>query len=92
MKRRPDCTPEEGRELTRRLEKMRRAGGVRHEVIVQEILDDMERDLRKLVRDYDGTGSQAKELLGGLVIARESGVKACDEIELALASRLGRTD
>ena len=91
MTRRSDYTPEEGRELTKRFEKMRAAGGVPHAVVVQEMLDDMEADLRQMVRDYDGSDSRAKELLESLVIARVSGVKACDEIELALAQRLRKT-
>ena len=91
MSRNSDYSPEEGRELARRLEKMRRSGGVPDSVIHQEMLEDMERDLRQMARDYDGSDARAKELLEALVIARESGVKACDEIELELAHRLRKT-
>lgn len=91
MSRRSEYTPEEGRELARRLEKMRTTGGIPDAVIHQEMLDDMEFDLRRMVRNYDGSDSRAKELLESLVVARESGVKACDEIELELARRLRKT-
>ena len=81
-------TAAEGRELTRRLAKMRETGGVPHAEIVRETRRAMERDLRKMVRDYAGTARQAKDLLEALVIAREYGVSACDDIERDLAARL----
>ena len=83
-------TAAEGRELTRRLAKMRVTGGVPHAEVVRETQRDMERDLRKLVRDYKGTARQAKQILEALVIARDAGVTACDEIERELAARLRR--
>jgi hypothetical protein len=89
--RRPEYTAEEGRELARRLAEMRAKGGVPHAAVHQEMLDDMETELRQMVRDYDGTEGQAKELLEALVIARESGVKACDELEHELARRLRKS-
>ncbi|HEY4392590.1 MAG TPA: hypothetical protein VGP64_00935 [Polyangia bacterium] len=70
---------------------MRRTGGVPDAVIHQDMLEDMERDLRQMARDYDGSDARAKELLEALVIARASGVKACDEIESELAQRLLKT-
>ena len=91
MSRRPEHTPEEGRELTKRLAEMRATGGVPHAVVHQEMLDDMETELRQMARDYDGTDGQAKKLLEALVIARENGVKACDEIEHELAHRLPKS-
>jgi hypothetical protein len=81
-------TAGEGRELTRRLEKTRQSGGVPHDVFRREMLARIERDLRKLVRAYRGTARQAKQLLEALVIAREAGVNACDDIERELAERL----
>ncbi|HXU03953.1 MAG TPA: hypothetical protein VN903_23485 [Polyangia bacterium] len=48
----------------------------------------IERELRKLARNYRGTARQAKQLLEALVIARDAGVTACDEIERELAGRL----
>ena len=81
-------TPAEGRELTRRLAKTRETGGVRHAEVVQETREDMAKELRQMVRAYKGTPRQAKELLEALVIARDYGVAACDEIERELADRL----
>ena len=81
-------TPAEGRELTRRLAKARQTGGVPHAEVVRETREDMEKELRQLVRAYKGTPRQAKELLEALVIARDYRVAACDEIERELAERL----
>lgn len=81
-------TAEEGRELARRLAKTRATGGVPHAQVRREMLIRIERDLRKLVRDYKGSARQAKQLLEALVIARDAGVGACDEIERELAERL----
>ncbi len=81
-------TAAEGRELTRRLAKMRETGGVPHAEVVRETRRDMEKDLRQMVRDYKGAPRQAKQLLEALVIARDFGVTACDEIERDLAGRL----
>ena len=83
-------TAAEGRDLTRRLTKVRETGGVPHAEIVRDTRKAMERDLRKMVRDYRGGARQAKELLEALVIAREYGVKTCDAIERQLAVRLRR--
>ena len=55
---------------------------------MKETRRDMEADLRRMVRAYTGAPRQAKELLESLVIARKAGVKACDDIERALAERL----
>jgi hypothetical protein len=81
-------TAAEGRELTRRLAKMHETGGVPHAEIKREMLARIERDLRELVRGYKGSARQAKRLLEALVIARDAGVSACDEIERELAVRL----
>jgi hypothetical protein len=67
---------------------MRLTGGIPYAEIVRETQRAMERDLRKMVRDYKGTARQAKELLEALVIARDYGVAACDDIERELAVRL----
>ena len=66
----------------------RTTGGVPHAVVHQEMLEDMERELRQMVRDSKGTARQAKQLLDALVIARDAGLTACDEIERELAERL----
>lgn len=67
---------------------MRAKGGVPHAEVERETREDMERDLRQMVRAYKGLPRQAKELLEALVIARDYGVIACDEIERELAERL----
>jgi hypothetical protein len=81
-------TAAEGRELARRLAKTRESGGIPHAEVERETREDMERELRKMVRAYKGSPRQAKELLEALVIARDYGVTACDEIERELAGRL----
>ena len=81
-------TAEEGRELARRLARINEKGGIPHAEIRREMLLRMERDLRKLARGYRGTARQAKQLLEALVIARDAGVTACDQIERELAERL----
>jgi hypothetical protein len=55
------------------------------------MLEDMERDLRQLATEYDGSQARAKDLLEALVIARDSGVPACDEIEHLLAQRVRKS-
>ena len=84
----PEYTPEEGQELSTRLERMRREGGVPHEVVKQEMLDDMDHDLRQMVAQYDGSHGRAKELLEALVIARAAGLATVDEIEQELGRNL----
>lgn len=91
MSRRSEYTPEEGRELTKRLAEVRAKGGVPHAAVHREMLEDMETELRRMVREYDGSDGQAKELLEALVIARENGLEACDELEHELAHRVRRT-
>ena len=81
-------TAAEGRELSRRLAKTREMGGVPHAEVVRETRKHMEKDLRQMVRTYKGLPRQAKELLEALVIARQAGVAACDDIERDLAERL----
>lgn len=88
MKPKSEYTAREGRELSRRLETTRAKGGVPHAAVLREMLEDMERDLRQMAAQYDGSEARAKDLLEALVIARESGVSACDEIEHLLAQRL----
>jgi hypothetical protein len=81
-------TAAEGRELSRRLARTRKTGGIPHADVVRETRDRMEKDLRQMVRAYKGSARQAKELLEALVVAREYGVTACDAIERELAERL----
>src|SRR5262249_4136829 len=49
--------------------------------------DNLEREVPRMVRNYDGSAQRATELLETLVIARESGVPACERIELELTQR-----
>lgn len=83
-------TSEEARELARRDEEMRRSGGIPHADVVRKMLADMERDLRRMVAEYDGSPSRSRELLEALVIAEEEGVSAtsCAKIRHDLALRL----
>lgn len=81
-------TAAEGRELKRRLLETRAKGGASQSEVERETRDEMEKDLRQMVRAYKGAPRQAKELLEALVIARDYGVAACDEIERELAERL----
>jgi len=88
MKPKSQYTAREGQELSKRLENARAKGGVPDAVVHREMLEDMERDLRQLAAQYDGSEARAKDLLEALVVARESGVPACDEIEHLLAQRV----
>jgi hypothetical protein len=54
------------------------------------MIADIERDLRRMVHVYTGAPRQAKQLLEALVVAREAGVRACDDIERELAERMKR--
>ena len=67
---------------------MRISGGVPHAEVVRETREDLAKELRQMVRAYKGSPRQAKQLLEALVIARDYGVAACDEIERELAERL----
>jgi hypothetical protein len=80
-------TPEEGRELGRRLAQTRGNGGTPHSVVRRQVLGDLDRELRRLVRGYAGQARQAREILEGLVIAREAGLEL-GEIEQQLAMRM----
>jgi hypothetical protein len=70
---------------------MRITGGVPHAEVERETRADMVKELHQMVRAYKGSARQAKQLLEALVIAREYGVTACDEIERELAERLHKT-
>jgi len=91
MKPRSQYSTREGQELSKRVAEVRIGGGVPHEAVHAEMLADMERDLRQMADAYDGSEARAKELLEALVIARDSGVPACDEVERQLAQRLRKT-
>ena len=77
------------RELERISERMDREGGIPHAVIVQECLDEMARELKRMVAAYDGSPRKAKELLEALLISEADGVKGVAELRRALAVKLG---
>lgn len=57
------------RELERISERMDREGGIPHAVIVQRCLDEMARELKRMVAAYDGSPRKAKELLEAFLIS-----------------------
>ena len=76
------------RELERISERMDREGGIPHAIIVQEMLDDMARELKRLVAAYDGSPRKAKELLEAFLISEAEGVKGVAELRRTLAGKL----
>jgi hypothetical protein len=85
-------TRQEARELARRHQETQRTGGIPHADVERAVLADIERELRRMVAAYDGSEAQARELLEGLVLARESGLPdLVDELERELARRLLKT-
>jgi hypothetical protein len=81
-------TRAEARELKRRSDKVRRDGGIPHEVVRREWLVEMERELRSMVRAYDGSARKGRELLEALIIAEEEGVGAVSEIRHELGEKI----
>jgi hypothetical protein len=80
----------EARELAKRDAEIRATGAVDHAEIVRKMLADMERELGRMVVDYDGSPARAQELLEALLVAEEEGVppQACAKIRHALALRI----
>jgi predicted dehydrogenase len=83
-------TRTEARELKRRDEKMRREGGVPHEVVRRQWLAEIERELRAMVRAYDGSARKSRELLEALLIAEEEGVASVADIRQDLGEKIRR--
>jgi predicted dehydrogenase len=82
-------TRAEARELKRRSESLRRhGGGIPHEVVRRAWLAEMERELRAMVRAYDGGARKGRELLEALLVAEEEGVRAVAEIRRVLAEKV----
>ena len=81
-------TRAEARELKRRSDRVRREGGIPHEVVRREWLAEMERELRSMVRAYDGTARKGRELLEALIIAEEEGVRAVSAIRHELGEKI----
>jgi hypothetical protein len=69
-------TRAQARELKRIDQRMSREGGIPHEVVRKEWLEDMATELRKLAKAFERTGRGAKELLEALVVAEAEGVDA----------------
>jgi hypothetical protein len=91
MRRSPTVTRTEARELKKRSEKLRRnGGGIPHEAVRQAWLVELERELRRMVRTYDGSARKARELLQALLIAEEEGVAAVAALRHQLAGRIVR--
>ena len=81
-------TRAEARELKRRSQKVRRGGGIPHAVVRREWLAEMERELRSMVRAYDGSARRGRELLEALIVAEEEGVRAVSEIRHELGEKI----
>jgi len=77
------------RELERISERMDRDGGIPHAVIMQRCLDEMARELKRMVAAYDGSPRKAKELLEAFLISEAEGVKGVAELRRGLAGKLG---
>ncbi|HXU04779.1 MAG TPA: hypothetical protein VN903_27640 [Polyangia bacterium] len=89
MKQKPfTVSPALARQLDRISERMSREGGIPHEVIVREMLEDMARELKRMVAAYDGSPRKAKELLEAFLIAEKEGVKGVAELRRNLAGKL----
>ena len=75
-------------ELERISERMDREGGIPHAVIMQRCMDDMARELKRMVAAYDGSPRKAKELLEAFLISEAEGVKGVAELRRSLAGKL----
>ena len=81
----------EALELKRRSEEWDRRGwGIPHAVVEARLLARLGRELRQMVREYDGSAREAKKLLEYILIAEEEGVPDVAEIRHTLALKLGR--
>ena len=81
----------EARDLKRRADEWDRRGwGIPFEVVEARWRVRLGRELRQMVRAYDGTEREAKRLLECILIAEEEGVPDVAEIRHALALKLGR--
>ena len=84
-------TRAEARDLKRRSEEMdRKGGGIPHEVVRARWLNKLGRELREMIRTYDGTAREAKKVLQALLIAEQEGVPDLAEIRRTLAVKMSR--
>ena len=81
----------EARDLKRRSEEWDRRGwGIPFDVVYKRWLAKLGRELRQMVKAYDGSAREAKKLLECLLIAEEEGLPDVAEIRHELALKLGR--
>ena len=83
----------EARELARRDERTRRAGGASLADVEADLRLDMVRELRQMARGYSGKPRETRALLEAIVIAETEGITAEDladvlgELRVKLAKR-----
>jgi len=81
----------EARELKRRADELdRRGGGIPLAVVHAKWLAKLGRELRQMVRAYDGSAREAKKLLECILIAEEEGLPEVAEIRHELAGKVGK--
>jgi hypothetical protein len=81
----------EARELKKRSDEWDRRGwGIPFAVFEARWLAKLGRELRQMVRAYDGTAREAKKLLECILIAEEEGLPDVAEIRHELAAKLER--
>ena len=73
-------------------DRMKRGGGIPHELVVQEMLRAMGKELQKMARAFERTGRGAKDLLEKLALAEVEGVdpRVLAEIRRRLGERVRR--
>jgi hypothetical protein len=84
-------TPDEARELKRRAAELdEQGGGVPHAEVRARWLAKLGRELREMVRSYDGGQEGAKEIFRAYLIAQEEGVEGLAEIRHELLVKIGK--
>ena len=83
-------SPTLAKQLKRIADRMSREGGIPDAVIHQDWLDDMARELKKMVASYDGSARKARELLEAFLIAEAEGVPGVAELRRSLAGKLSK--
>jgi hypothetical protein len=83
-------TRDEARELKRRSEELDRRRGIPHAVVRAKWVAKLGRELREMVRAYDGSARKARELLEAILVAEAEGVTGIDEIRRQLAAKVNR--
>lgn len=79
-------TRAEARELRQRNQRMIREGGVPHARVVSDMLEDMDRELRQMVRAYRHPSARLKEILECAALAHREGL----DVSEALSELLGK--